>query len=84
MVIPKLPWALLVYEIFSTTVEARESKINMFTRMWLGVPPGLTDVAMNCRKAKLRYQYNLSWKNTNLAKPELRLNEDSRKIQKAV
>ena len=54
MLIPKRLWPLLVYEICSTTVEATESKINKFTRRWLGVPPGLTDVAMYCRKAKLR------------------------------
>ncbi|KAK3779422.1 hypothetical protein RRG08_015823 [Elysia crispata] len=36
------------------TLRQIEAKINKFTRMWLGVPPGLTDVAMYCRKAKLR------------------------------
>ncbi|KAK3744150.1 hypothetical protein RRG08_064177 [Elysia crispata] len=35
-------------------VEAIEAKINKFTRRWLGVPPGLTDVAVYCRKAMLR------------------------------
>ncbi|RUS90920.1 hypothetical protein EGW08_001317 [Elysia chlorotica] len=54
MLIPKLLWPLLVYEICSTTVEAIEAKINKFTRRWLGVPPGLTDVAMYCRTAKLK------------------------------
>ena len=54
MLIPKLLWPLLVYEICSTIVEAIEAKINKFTRRWLGVPPGVTDVAMYCRKAKLR------------------------------
>ena len=54
MLIPKLLWPLLIYEICSTTVESIEAKINKFTRRWLGVPPGLTDVAMYCRKAKLR------------------------------
>ena len=50
MLIPKL----LVYEICSTIVEAIKAKINKFTNRWLEVPPGLTDVAMYCRKAKLR------------------------------
>ena len=54
MLIPKLLWPLLVYEICSTTVEAIEAKINKFTRRWLGVPPGLTDVALYCRAAKLK------------------------------
>ncbi|GFO24705.1 reverse transcriptase [Plakobranchus ocellatus] len=54
MLIPKLLWPLLVYDICSTTVEAIEAKINKYTRKWLGVPPGLPDVAMYCRKAKLK------------------------------
>ncbi|GFN92420.1 reverse transcriptase [Plakobranchus ocellatus] len=54
MLIPKRLWPLLVYDICSTTVEAIEAKINKYTRKWLGVPPGLSDVAMYCRKAKLK------------------------------
>ncbi|GFO10581.1 reverse transcriptase [Plakobranchus ocellatus] len=54
MFIPKLLWPLLVYDICSTTVEAIEAKINKYTRKWLGVSPGLSDVAMHCRKAKLK------------------------------
>ncbi|KAK3748679.1 hypothetical protein RRG08_000911 [Elysia crispata] len=54
MLISKLLWPLLVCEICSTTVEAIKAKINKVTRRWLGVPPGLTDVTMYCRKAKLR------------------------------
>ncbi|KAK3755810.1 hypothetical protein RRG08_010413 [Elysia crispata] len=54
MLIPKLLCPLLVYEICSTTVQATEAQINKFTRRWLGVPPGLPDVAIYCRKAKLR------------------------------
>ena len=54
MLIPKLLWPLLVYEICSTTVETIEAEINKFTRRWLEVPPDLTDVAMDCCKAKLR------------------------------
>ncbi|GFO04289.1 reverse transcriptase [Plakobranchus ocellatus] len=55
MLIPKLPWPLLVYDILSTTVEAIEAKINKYTRKYLGVPPGLSDVAMHCPKAKLKF-----------------------------
>ncbi|GFO37481.1 reverse transcriptase [Plakobranchus ocellatus] len=54
MLIPKLLWPLLVYDICSTTVEAIEAKINKYTRKWLGIPPSLSDVAMYCRKAKLK------------------------------
>ncbi|GFN80504.1 reverse transcriptase [Plakobranchus ocellatus] len=44
----------LVYDICSITVEAIEAKIKKYTRKWLGVPPGLSDVAKYCRKAKLK------------------------------
>lgn len=54
MLIPKLLWPLMVYEITTSTVEAIEAKINKFTRKWLGVPPGLSDVALYCRQAKLK------------------------------
>ncbi|GFO16342.1 reverse transcriptase [Plakobranchus ocellatus] len=54
MLIPKLLWPLLAYHICSSTVEAIEGKINKYTRKWLGVPPGLSDVAMYCRKTKLK------------------------------
>ncbi|GFO21235.1 reverse transcriptase [Plakobranchus ocellatus] len=54
MLIPKLLWPLLVYDICSSTVEAIEAKIKKYTRKWLGVPPGFSDVAMYCRKAKLK------------------------------
>ena len=67
MLIPKLLWPLLVYKIFSTTVEATEARINKFTRRWLGVPPDLTEVAMYCRKPKLRLPLK-SWKSINVAK----------------
>ncbi|GFN73710.1 reverse transcriptase [Plakobranchus ocellatus] len=43
-----------IYGICSTTVEAIEAKINKYTRKWLGFPPVLSDVAMYCRKAKLK------------------------------
>ena len=57
MLIPKLLWPLLIYEISLTTVEALEAKINRFTRKWLGVPPCLTDVALYGRQAKLRLPF---------------------------
>ena len=31
-----------------------EAKINKYTRKWLGLPPGLFDVALYCRQAKLK------------------------------
>ena len=54
MLIPKLLWPLLMYDISTYTVELMEAKMNKYTRKWLGVPPGLTDVALYCRQAKLK------------------------------
>ncbi|GFO04134.1 reverse transcriptase [Plakobranchus ocellatus] len=54
MLIPKLLWPLLVYEISTSTAESIETKINRFTRKWLEFPRGSMDVAMYCHKAKLR------------------------------
>ena len=54
MLIPKLLWPLLIYDISTSTVETMEGKINKYTRKWLGVPPGLTKVALYSRQAKLR------------------------------
>ena len=52
MIIPKLLWPLLVYEI--TSIEAIEATIIKFTRRCLGVPPDLKDVAKYCHKANLK------------------------------
>jgi hypothetical protein len=54
MLIPKLLWPLLIYDICTSYVETIEAKINKFTRKWLVVPPGLTDVALYCRSSKLK------------------------------
>jgi hypothetical protein len=54
MLIPKLLWPLQVYKIGISAVEAIERKISKFTRKWLGLPPGLTSVALYSRSAKLR------------------------------
>ena len=54
MLIPKLLWPLQVYEIGISAVEAIERKISKYTRKWLGLPPGLTTVALYSRTAKLR------------------------------
>ncbi|GFO45564.1 reverse transcriptase [Plakobranchus ocellatus] len=54
MLIPKLLWPLSFFDICSSTVEAIEAKINKYTRKWLRVPPGLSGVAIYCRKAKLK------------------------------
>lgn len=53
MLIPRLLWPLLIYDVTMCTVEAIERKISTAMRKWLGVPPSLTDVALYCKKAKL-------------------------------
>jgi len=54
MLIPKLLWPLTLYEIGVYTVERIEKMINRFTRKWLGLPPGLTTVALYSRSSKLK------------------------------
>ena len=62
-----LLWPLLVYEIYTTTVGAIEAKINKFTRRWLRVLLGLTDMA------KMKLPLKSIWKNINVAKPDYSL-----------
>ena len=57
MLIPKLLWPLLIYDIPISTVERLEAKINKFTRKWLGVPPGLTDVALYGKETTLKLPF---------------------------
>ncbi|GFN92640.1 LOW QUALITY PROTEIN: reverse transcriptase [Plakobranchus ocellatus] len=73
MLIPKLLWRLLVYDICFTTVEAIEAKINKYTRKWLKVHPGLSDVAMYCRKAKLKLTMKSILEEINAANPDYSL-----------
>ena len=54
MLIPKLLWPLQIYEVGLSAVEAIERKISQYTRKWLGLPPGLTTVALYSRSTKLR------------------------------
>ena len=52
-----LLWPLLVYEIATSMVVSMEAKINKYTRKWLGLPPGLFDVALYCRESKLQLPF---------------------------
>jgi len=54
MLIPKMMWPLLVYEIGLSTVEAIERLISKYIRKWLGLPPGLSTVGLYSRSAKLK------------------------------
>lgn len=44
---------MLLYDINTSVVEALVRKINVAMRKWLGVPPGMFNVALYCKKAKL-------------------------------
>ena len=55
--IPMLLWHLLVYEIVPSTVKSMEAKINKYTRKWLDLFPGLSDVALYCTQAKLKLSF---------------------------
>ena len=55
--IPRLMWPLTMYEIGLPTVEAMERCINRLTRKWLGLPPGLSSVALCNRSAKLKMPF---------------------------
>ena len=57
MLIPKLLWPLLVYEIGASIVEKVEKTINRHTRKWLGLPPGLTTVALYSKQSKLKLPF---------------------------
>ena len=50
-------WLLLIYEIATSTVESIEPKINKYTQKWLGLLPGLSDIALYCRQAKLKLPF---------------------------
>ena len=52
-----LLWPILVYKIATTMVESMEAKINKYTWKWLGLPPGLSDVALYSRQAKLKLPF---------------------------
>ena len=55
--IPMLLWPLLVYKIATSAVESVEAKINKYTGKLLDLPPGLSDVALYCRQAKLKLPF---------------------------
>ena len=57
VLIPRLMWPLIMYEIGLPTVEAMERCINRLTRKWLGLPPGLSSIALYSRSAKLKMPF---------------------------
>ena len=53
ILLPKLLWPLLVYEVCLSTVESIEATISKFLRRWLGVPPGFSNTGLYGRSTKL-------------------------------
>ena len=49
--LPRLP---TIYEIGLSTVEGLEKKVNRCIRPWLGLPPGMSSVALSCKNTKSR------------------------------
>ena len=45
-VLPRILWPLLIYDVPMSTVEALERKISGYLRRWLGLPRGLSSVAL--------------------------------------
>ena len=52
--LPRLLCPLTIYEIGLPTVEGLEKKVNGCIRSWLGLPPGMSSVALYSKSAKLR------------------------------
>lgn len=53
ILIPKLLWRLLIYDVSTCKVEAIERKISIVVRKWLALQLSLSDVPLHCKKAKL-------------------------------
>ena len=54
VILPRLLCPLTIYEIGLPTVEGLEKKVNGCIRSWLGLPPGMSSVALYSKSAKLR------------------------------
>ena len=54
MLLPRLLWPWTIYEIGLPTVEGLEKKVNRYIRSWLGLPQGMSSVALYSKSAKLR------------------------------
>ena len=54
VVLPRLLWPLTIYEIGLPFAESLEKSVNRKVRIWLGLPPGLSSVALYSNSAWLR------------------------------
>ena len=53
VLLPKLMWPLLVYDVPLTTAEKMEQAASRYLRKWLGVPPSFTNIGLYSRTLKL-------------------------------
>ena len=54
VLLPRLLWPLTIYEIGLPFVESLEKSISRRIRVWLGLPPGLSSIALYSKSARLR------------------------------
>ena len=54
IVLPRLLWPLIIYEMGLPSVEEMKRKINQYTRKWLGLPPSISSIALYSRSARMR------------------------------
>ena len=58
VLLPKLLWPLLVYDVPTSAVEALEAKVSKYLRKWCGVPPSLSNVALYGKTNKLALPFS--------------------------
>lgn len=54
LILPRIQWQLMIYEIAISFVERLETLVSRFLRKWLGFSRNLSSVALYCKQAKLR------------------------------
>ena len=54
VLLPRLLWPLTIYEIGLPFMESLEKSISRRIRVWLGLPPGLSSIALYSKSALLR------------------------------
>lgn len=51
LLLPRISWKLMIYEIPLSWVEVIEPKINKYLRKWLGISKNVSDVALFCKES---------------------------------
>ena len=63
-----------------------EAKINKYTQKWLGLPPGLSHVILDCRQAKLKlpFKSNMEEFKSRKIKLQMMLDDSKGKVIKSL